>query len=395
MRPIYLDNHATTRTDPRVVEAMLPYFSEAYGNPASRTHAYGWEAQEAVEKARGQVADLIGAASREILFTSGATEAINLALKGVARFQDSRGRHIVTTAVEHKAVLDVCGALRKAGLEVTELAVDHSGRVSPEDVARAVRPDTILVSVIVANNEIGTLNPIAELGRLCKAHGVLLHGDAAQAAGKIPLDVEALGVDLLSLSGHKMYGPKGVGALFVRRREPRVRLVPLLDGGGQERGLRAGTLNVPGIVGLGAACALAAKEMPEERERIRALRDELERRLTAELEDLRVNGDRTGRLDGNLSVSFGRVEGESLLASLRGLAVSSGSACTSSTPQSSHVLRAIGLDPALAHATLRFGLGRFTTREEIDSAAAQVVAAVQHLRSMAPAETMDPEGDDP
>jgi cysteine desulfurase len=395
MRPIYLDNHATTRTDPRVVEAMLPFFTEAYGNASSRTHAYGWEAEEAVERARTQVADLIGASAKEILFTSGATESINLALKGVAGFYGEQGGHIVTTAVEHKAVLDVCGALQRRGLDATLLPVDRFGRVSPEDVERALRPDTLLVSVLLANNEIGTLNPVASIGRLCKARGVLYHVDGAQAVGKIPLDVDDLAVDLLSLSGHKIYGPKGVGALYVRRRDPRVRLVPLLDGGGHERGMRSGTLNVPGIVGLGAACVVCAKEMPEERERIRTLRDHLEWRLTEELDGVRVNGHPDERLDGNLNVSFERVEGETLLASLRGLAVSSGSACTSATVQPSHVLRAIGLGPELAHSALRFGLGRFTTREEIDTAASQVVASVQRLRAMAPPETMPREGDDP
>jgi cysteine desulfurase len=384
MRPIYLDNHATTRTDPRVVEAMLPHFSEAYGNASSRSHAYGWEAEEAVERARRQVADLLGASAREILFTSGATESNNLALKGAAEALCGRGRHIVTVSTEHKAVLDVCRVLERRGFELTVLTVDRHGRVDPQDVERALREDTTLCSVMLANNEIGTLQPLAEIGAICKARGVLLHSDAAQAAGKLPMDVDELGVDLVSLSAHKLYGPKGVGALYVRRRGARVRLVAQLDGGGQERGMRSGTLNVPGIVGLGAACELCGKEMDEERARVGALRDELQAALLGAVEGVQVNGHPAERLEGNLSISFEGVPGEALLANLRKLAVSSGSACTSATLEPSHVLRAIGLSDTLAHSTLRFGIGRFNTAEELRSAAEQVVALVRHLRAMNP-----------
>jgi cysteine desulfurase len=384
MRPIYLDNHSTTRTDPRVVEAMLPYFTEAYGNASSRSHSFGWEAEEAVLRARNQLAELLGASEKEILFTSGATESNNLAIKGVCEFYRDKGRHVVTANAEHKAVLDVVAALETRGFEVTRVPVEGSGQTSPDNVAAALRPDTILVSVMAASNEVGTVNSIAAIGQLLNERGVLFHCDAAQAAGKLPLDVEVLGVDLLSVSGHKMYGPKGIGALYVRRRARRTRLVPMIDGGGQERGLRSGTLNVPGIVGFGAAAALCGKEMPEERERVRRLRDHLQTRLTAELDGTRINGHPIERLDGNLSISFEGIEGGSLLASLRGLAVSSGSACTSGTTAPSYVLKAMGVSDDLAFSTLRFGVGRFNTIEEMDSAADQVVAEVRRLREMAP-----------
>ena len=384
MRPIYLDNHSTTRTDPRVVEAMLPYFTEVYGNASSRSHSFGWEAEEAVVRARAQLAELLGASEKEILFTSGATESNNLAIKGAAEFYRDKGRHLVTANAEHKAVLDVVAALETRGFDVTRIPVDAFGQTSPGAVAAALRPDTILVSVMAASNEVGTVNPIAAIGQLLNDRGVLFHCDAAQAAGRLPLDVEALGVDLLSVSGHKMYGPKGIGALYVRRRARRTRLVPMIDGGGQERGLRSGTLNVPGIVGFGAAAALCGKEMPEERERVRRLRDHLQSRLTAELDGTRINGHPIERLDGNLSISFEGIEGGSLLASLRGLAVSSGSACTSGTTAPSYVLKAMGVSDDLAFSTLRFGVGRFNTVAELDSAADQVVAEVRRLREMAP-----------
>lgn len=384
MRPIYLDNHSTTRTDPRVVEDMLPYFTEAYGNASSRSHSFGWEAEEAVARARAQLAELLGASEKEILFTSGATESNNLAIKGAAEFHREKGRHLVTANAEHKAVLDVVAALETRGFEVTRVPVDGYGQTSPDAVVAALRPVTILVSIMAANNEVGTVNPIAAIGRLLNERGILFHCDAAQAAGKLPLDVEALGVDLLSVSAHKMYGPKGIGALYVRRRARLTRLVPMIDGGGQERGLRSGTLNVPGIVGLGAAAALCGKEMPEERERVRRLRDHLQSRLTAELDGTRINGHPTERLDGNLSISFEGIEGGSLLTSLRGLAVSSGSACTSGTTAPSYVLKAMGVSDDLAFSTLRFGVGRFNTLAELDAAADQVVAEVRRLREMAP-----------
>ncbi len=384
MARIYLDNNATTRTDPRVVEAMLPYFTERYGNAASLTHDFGREADEAVEEARRQVAELIGAHSRDLIFTSGATESNNLALKGVAAMYRSQGDHLITTAIEHKAVLDPIRRLGREGWQITILPVDAYGRVSVEQVAQALTPRTILVSVMAANNEIGTLQPIRAIGRLCKERGVLFHTDAVQAAGKVPLDVEDMGIDLLSLSAHKMYGPKGVGALYVRRREPRVRLEPQMDGGGQERGLRSGTANVPAIVGFGVACELCRREMAVEAKRLTDLRERLRRGIQEQLSDVTLNGHPAERLPGNLNLSFAHVKGEALLMALRDVAVSSGSACTTASIEPSYVLKALGLDDELAYGSLRFGLGRFNTEEEVDEVIREVVRVVNYLRALSP-----------
>ncbi|HMC63804.1 MAG TPA: IscS subfamily cysteine desulfurase [Gemmataceae bacterium] len=382
--PIYLDNNSTTRTDPRVLEAMLPYFAEKYGNAASRTHVFGWDAEEAVQRAREKLAALIGASAREIIFTSGATESNNLALKGVAGMYRTKGNHIITVATEHKAVLDPCKRLEREGFRVTFLPVDSAGRVTPEEIAAAITDETILVSVMAANNEIGTLQPIDAIGRVCKDRGVLFHSDAAQAAGKVPLDVEAMGVDLMSLSAHKIYGPKGVGALYVRRQNPYVRLEPIIDGGGHERGLRSGTLPVPLIVGFGEACAIGQEEMAGEAERLIGLRERLRTSIVEQLDQVYVNGHPTERLAGNLNVSFAGVKGEALMMRLKNIAISSGSACTSANPEPSYVLRACGVSDELAHSSIRFGLGRFTTPEEIDYVAAEVVRAVEYLRSINP-----------
>jgi cysteine desulfurase len=389
--PIYMDNNATTPVDPRVLEAMLPYFTTDFGNAASKSHAFGWRAEEAVEAARAEVARLVGGEARELVWTSGATESDNLALKGAARFHAARGRHLVTCKTEHKAVLDSAKALERLGFEVTWLDVEPDGRLDPERVRRALRPDTVLVSVMHANNETGVVHPVAEIARRCREAGVLVHCDAAQSAGKLPVDVEALGVDLLSLSAHKVYGPKGVGALWVRRRPARARLLPEMDGGGHERGLRSGTLNVPGIVGFGKAAELARLEGPAEAERVRALRDRLQAGLLAGLGGVAVNGSLEHRLPGTLNVSFSGVEGEALLLAARDVAVSSGSACTSASLEPSYVLRAMGVSDALAHASLRFGLGRFNTEEEVDHAVRVFVAKVNHLRELAPdLQTLDP-----
>jgi cysteine desulfurase len=382
--PVYMDNNSTTRTDPRVVEAMLPFFTEHYGNAASRTHGFGRRAEEAVEQARAEVAALIGAAAREIVFTSGATESDNLALKGVAAMYRRQGNHLVTVRTEHKAVLDPCKRLEREGFAVTFLPVDRDGRVSAVQVADALTERTILVSVMAANNEIGTLQPIAAVGRLCKERGVLFHTDAAQAAGKIPLDVEALGVDLLSLSAHKMYGPKGVGALYVRRQGPHVRLEPLFDGGGHERGMRSGTLPVPLVVGFGKACALSQQEMAEEGERTLALRERLRRGIQERVSDTVLNGHATERLPGNLNLSFAHVQGEALMMAMRNVAVSSGSACTSASVEPSYVLRALGVDDDLAHSSIRFGLGRFSTEQEVDYVIDEVARHVERLRALSP-----------
>lgn len=382
--PIYLDNNATTRADPHVLEAMRPFFTEDYGNAASRHHVFGRRAEEAVEEARAQVAELIAADPREIIFTSGATESDNLALKGVAHMYRTAGDHLVTVATEHKAVLDPCKRLEREGFRVTFLPVDRYGRVSAEQVAAALTGQTILVSVMAANNEIGTLQPVAAIGRLCKERGVLFHCDAAQAGGKLPMDVNAWGVDLLSLSAHKMHGPKGVGALYVRRRDPRVRLDPLIDGGGHERGMRSGTLPVPLIVGFGRACVLCRDEMAAEAERLAGLRERLRRGIMDRLDDVFLNGHPTERLPGNLNLSFAYVEGEALLMALKNVAVSSGSACTSANPEPSYVLKALGVGDDLAHGSIRFGLGRFTTAEEIDFVIDEVVRTVNHLRSLSP-----------
>jgi len=382
--PIYLDNNATTRCDPRVVQAMLPYFDVHYGNAASRHHSFGQQAEAAVEEARAQVAQLLGASSREIVFTSGATEANNLALKGAVAMLRRQGDHLITTQTEHKAVLDVCKHLKRAGLNVTFLPVDAYGRVSVAQVAAAFTPRTVLVSVMAANNEVGTLQPIAALGQLCKERGVLFHCDAVQAAGKLPLDVEAVGVDLLSLSAHKMYGPKGIGALYVRRRQPHVRLEPLIEGGGHERGMRSGTLPVPLIVGFGIACALCQDEMPTERERLTQLREQLRQGIQEQVAETFLQGHPTERLPNNLNLSFAHVHGEALLMGLKNVAVSSGSACTSANIEPSYVLKALGVEDELAHASLRFGVGRFTTTEEIEYAIAEVVRTVARLRALSP-----------
>jgi cysteine desulfurase len=392
--PIYLDYQATTPVDPRVLAAMLPYFTEDFGNAASRNHVFGWRAEEAVEKGREQVARLIGASSKEIVFTSGSTESINLALKGVAEMYADKGKHIITSQAEHKAVLDTCKHLEKLGCEVTYLQPDKSGRVSVAAVEAALRPDTILVALMWANNEIGTLNPVREIGALCHAKGVLFFSDATQAVGKIPVDVEADHVDLLCVSAHKLYGPKGVGALYVRRKGPRVRLVAQMDGGGHERGMRSGTLNVPGIAGLGRACELCQQEMPEESKRTAALRDSLEQKILAGLDHVHLNGNREHRLPNCLNLSFSFVEGESLLMGINRLSVSSGSACTSASLEPSHVLRAMAVGDDLAHSSIRFGLGRFTTQEEIEFAAEQVIANVKRLRELSPLYEMVQEGID-
>jgi cysteine desulfurase len=382
-----LDNNATTRTDPRVLEAMLPYFCEHYGNAASRTHAFGWKADEAVDQARQEVATLIGADAKEIVFTSGATESDNLALKGVAQMYRSQGNHIITCRTEHNAVLDPCRRLEREGFQVTYLPVDGFGQVTAAEVAQAITDKTILVSIMAANNEIGTLQPIEEIGRLCKERRILLHTDATQAGGKIPIDVENCGIDLLSLSAHKMYGPKGVGALYVRRRNPHVRLEPLFDGGGHERGMRSGTLPVPNIVGFGAACRLSVNELPMEAQRLRELRERLRAGLQSEIEDCTLNGHPEQRLPGNLNLSFADVKGEALLMALKNIAVSSGSACTSASVEPSYVLRALGISDELAHGSLRFGIGRFNTVEEIDFTITEVTQQVQRLRSISPFDT--------
>ncbi len=391
--PIYLDNHATTPTDPRVVQAMLPYFTEIFGNAASRNHAFGWQAEEAVEKARKQIADLIGANSKEIIFTSGATESNNLAIKGVAQMYAEKGNHIITAATEHKAVLDTCKHLEKDGFRVTYLPVKGDGAVDLDMLREAITDKTILVSIMYANNEIGYIQPVAEIGKICKEKGVLFHTDGVQAVGKIPVNVIADNIDLMSITAHKLYGPKGVGALYVRRKGPRVQLTAQMDGGGHERGMRSGTLNVPGIVGLGEACALAQKEMPEESARLRALRDRLHAKL-ATIEESYVNGGMDRRLPHNLNMSFAYVEGESLLMGINDIAVSSGSACTSATLEPSYVLKALGLGDDLAHTSIRFGIGRFTTEEEIDYVADKMIDVVNKLRELSPLWEMFKDGVD-
>ncbi len=378
--PIYLDSHATTPVDPRVVETMLPYFGEVFGNAASRNHSFGWAAEKAVAEAREQVAELIGAFPREIVFTSGATESDNLAIKGVAEAAAAREPHIITCATEHKAVLDCAKRLEQRGCRVSYLPIDGEGLLDPEKVRRAITDKTILISVMAANNEIGVLQPIAEVGGIAREAGVLLHVDASQAVGKIPVDVERDAIDLMSFTAHKMYGPKGVGALYVRRRGKRVDLATQIDGGGHERGLRSGTLNVPGIVGFGRTCELCASEMGAEGERVGQLRNRLWEGLSERLDGLSINGSCEHRLPQNLNASFDGVDGEALLLGMDDIAVSSGSACTTDTPEPSHVLRAIGVKPALAHASLRFGLGRFTTEEEIDYAVDKVARVVERLR---------------
>jgi cysteine desulfurase len=392
--PIYMDNHATTPCDPRVFEAMRPYFTEVFGNSASRNHAFGWAAEEAVETSRKQIADLIGASGKEIIFTSGATEGDNLAIKGVADMYYERGDHIITVVTEHKAVLDTCKKLEKRGFKVTYLPVGSDGLITPDDVKNAITDKTILVSVMMANNEIGVIQPIAEIGKLCKERGVLFHTDATQAVGKVPFNVNELNVDLASFTAHKIYGPKGVGGLYVRRKNPRVMLVPMMDGGGHERGMRSGTLNITGIVGLGKACEIAHQEMGQENERIFSLRERLRTGIMNELPDVYINGHATERLAGNLNISFAYVEGESLLMGINDIAVSSGSACTSASLEPSYVLKALGVGEELAHSSIRFGLGRFNTVEEVDYTIGRVNEAVNRLRELSPLWEMVQEGID-
>jgi len=393
--PIYMDNHATTPVDPRVMETMLPYFTEKFGNAASRNHSFGWEAEEAVDRSRNQIAALIGAKSKEIIFTSGATESDNLAIKGVAEFYRDKGNHIISCVTEHKAVLDSCRALERAGkATVTYLPVDKYGMVDPDAVRRAITDKTVLITIMWANNEIGTIHPIAEIGKIAKEKGIVFHCDAVQAIGKVPVDFEKAGVDLASITAHKIYGPKGIGALYVRSKGPRVRLTPQMDGGGHERGMRSGTLNVPGIVGLGAACEIAGREMPDEAQRLIQLRSQLQAGLFERLDEIYVNGHPTERLPGNLNVSFAYVEGESLLMGINDIAVSSGSACTSATLEPSYVIRALGIDDELAHSSIRFGLGRFNTLEEVDYVTDHVSKEVKRLREMSPLYEMAKEGID-
>lgn len=393
-KPIYFDNHATTPLDPRVLEAMLPYFTERFGNAASRNHAYGWESEEAVENARKQIASLIGATAKEIIFTSGATESNNLALKGVAEMYAERGNHIITAATEHKAVLDTCKKLEKEGCKVTYLPVQADGLVDLDRLKDALTDKTILVSIMYANNEIGVIQPVREIGKLCKERGILFHSDAVQAAGKVPVNVLQDNVDLMSLSAHKLYGPKGVGVLYVRRRNPRVQLTAQIDGGGHERGMRSGTLNTPGIVGFGKAAALCQEEMAVESARLRALRDKLRAKLEGELDEVFINGTMEHRLPHNLNMSFAYVEGESLLMGINDIAVSSGSACTSATLEPSYVLKALGVGDDLAHTSIRFGLGRFNTEEEVDYVGQRVVEVVKKLRDLSPLYEMAKEGID-
>jgi len=391
--PIYMDNNATTALDPRVLEAMMPYFTEVYGNAASRSHSFGWTAEKATDQAREQVATLIGASGKEIVWTSGATESDNLAIKGAAEFLKDRGNHIITAQTEHKAVLDTCKRLEKDGFVVTYLPVDKDGRVDPAAVRAAMTDKTILVSIMLANNEIGTVNPVEEIGAVVKDKGALFHIDAVQGVGKIPFDVNAARADLVSLSAHKMYGPKGVGALYVRRK-PRVRITAIIDGGGHERGMRSGTLNVPGIVGFGAAAELCRLEMPEESKRTLALRERLRKGITERVSDTYVNGSLEHRLPGNLNISFAYVEGEAMLMALKDVAVSSGSACTSASLEPSYVLRAVGVGEELAHTSIRFGIGRFNTEEEVDFVIDLVANKVGKLRELSPLYEMAKEGID-
>ena len=392
--PIYLDNHATTRTDPRVLEAMLPYFTERFGNAASRNHSYGWVAEEAVEKGRKQLADLIGASAKEIVITSGATESNNLALKGVAEMYAQKGNHLIAVATEHKAVLDTCKRLEKHGCRVTYLPVRPDGLIDLDQLRDAITGQTVVVSVMYGNNEIGTVQPIREIGKICREKGVLMHTDATQAVGKIPVDVNDDNIDLMSFSAHKMYGPKGVGALYARRKNPRVQLTAQMDGGGHERGFRSGTLNVPGIVGFGKAAELCRETLPEEMARMSGMRDRLKDAILTELDEVYINGSLEYRLPHNLNISFAYVEGESLLMGINDIAVSSGSACTSATLEPSYVLKALGAGDELAHSSIRFGVGRFNTEEEIDYTAQKVIDVVRKLRELSPLYEMVKEGVD-
>jgi cysteine desulfurase len=392
--PIYMDNHATTPLDPRVLEAMMPYLTGIFGNAASRNHSFGWEAERAVDKAREQVAKIIGASAKEIIFTSGATESNNLAIKGIAEMYRERGNHIITQATEHKAVLDTCKKLEKQGYRVTYLPVQADGLIDIEDLKRAIDDQTILVSIMFANNEIGVVQPIREIGKLCHEKGVLFHTDAVQAVGKIPVNVIDDNIDVLSLSGHKIYGPKGVGALYVRRRNPRVQIAEQINGGGHERGMRSGTLNVPGIVGLGAACEICQNEMAGEAAREIDLREYLKAKLENALDYTQINGNMDHHLPGNLNMSFIYVEGESLLMGINDIAVSSGSACTSATLEPSYVLKSLGLGDDVAHSSIRFGIGRFNTKAEVDYVADKIISVVQHLRELSPLYEMVKEGID-
>lgn len=393
--PIFLDNHSTTPMDPRVLETMLPYFVDKFGNAASRNHTFGWEAEEAVENARKQIANLVKADPKEIVFTSGATESDNLALKGVVEMYKEKGTHIITSSTEHRAVLDTAKSLEAKGLAtVTYLPVDKFGVVNPEEVRHAITDKTILISVMLANNEIGTINPVQEIGKIAKEKGILFHCDATQGVGKIPVDVQSMGIDLMSFSAHKIYGAKGAGALYVRKRNPRVRIAAQMDGGGHERGMRSGTLPVPLIVGFGKACELCGQEMAEESARLSKMRDRLQAGIMAALDECYLNGHPTNRLPGNLNISFAYVEGESLLMGMKDIALSSGSACTSATLEPSYVLRALGVGTELAHSSIRFGLGRFNTEEEIDYTTKKVIEIVTKLREMSPLYEMAKEGID-
>jgi cysteine desulfurase len=392
--PIYLDNHATTRMDPRVLDAMLPYFTEYFGNAASRNHEFGWVAEQAVDKARKQIADLIGTTPREIIFTSGATESDNLAIKGVAEMYAEKGNHIITAATEHKAVLDTCKKLEKHGYRVTYLPLKGDGLIDLDMLRESITDKTILVTIMYANNEIGVIQPVAEIGKICRERGVLFHTDGVQAIGKVPVNVNTDNIDIMSITAHKLYGPKGVGALYVRRKNPRVQITAQMDGGGHERGMRSGTLNVPGIVGLGEACAIAQREMPEEMVRMRYLRDKLRAKLEAGLDEVYINGSMEHRLPQNLNMSFAYVEGESLLMGINDIAVSSGSACTSATLEPSYVLKALGLGDDIAHSSIRFGIGRFNTEEEIDYVAGKLIDVVKKLRELSPLYEMAKEGID-
>ncbi|XP_066481293.1 cysteine desulfurase [Tiliqua scincoides] len=393
LRPLYMDVQATTPLDPRVLDSMLPYLMHYYGNPHSRTHAYGWESESAMEKARQQVASLIGADPREIIFTSGATESNNIAVKGIARFYKSRKKHIITTQTEHKCVLDSCRALEAEGFQVTYLPVKKNGLIDLTDLKNAIQPDTSLVSVMTVNNEIGVKQPVGDIGQICSSHKIFFHTDAAQAVGKIPLNVNDMKIDLMSISGHKIYGPKGIGAIYVRRR-PRVRIEPIQSGGGQERGLRSGTVPTPLAVGLGAACELAQEEMEYDHKRISLLADRLITKIMSEIPDVVMNGDPVQRYPGCINLSFAYVEGESLLMALKDVALSSGSACTSASLEPSYVLRAIGTDEDLAHSSIRFGIGRFTTEEEVDYAVKKCIQHVKRLREMSPLWEMVQDGID-
>jgi cysteine desulfurase len=389
-----MDNHATTPVDPRVVEAMLPYFGEKFGNAASRNHEFGWLAEEAVENARGQIARLINATPKEIVFTSGATESTNLAIKGAAEMYREKGNHIITQVTEHKATLDTCKRLEKYGYEVTYLPVEKDGRIKLDDLRRAITPKTILISIMYANNEIGVVQPIAEIGKIAKEKGIFFHVDGVQAVGKIPVDVQKDGIDLMSISAHKIYGPKGVGALYVRRKNPRVQLAAIIDGGGHERGMRSGTLNVPGIVGLGKACEICQNEMEKESKELKRLREKLTHSIMSRLDETFINGSMEHRLPHNINISFAYVEGESLLMGINDIAVSSGSACTSATLEPSYVLKALGVGEDLAHTSIRFGIGRFNTEEEVDYVADRVVDVVTRLRELSPLYEMAKEGVD-